>query len=877
MSQIKPSKKVKLSPEEYRAKAAELQEMEDMLALKQGLPHLFGYPFYNWTRRVFESKNKEILLTAANQVGKAQCVETMIPTPMGFKKMGDLVVGDYVFGQDGKPARIIDIPFEGDAESYEIAFNDGSSVIASNNHLWITKGYRERFRKSYTNNRAGSKKFGKKFLNEDYGKWQVKTTLDIIKDGDYLPETGPVKRHSIPVSKEVYYEHMGLFDPYIVGVHIGDGHSGVFTVNSDDKDIISAITKHGNLRGVHKPGSKTLSIEKKILSPHVGNWEARSFEKEIPPQYLMGSIEERKALLRGLMDTDGFIDKRGQHYSYSTTSKKLASQVLELTCSLGGFGHIKQSESYYKKNGKRVRCRNSYKVTIWTRFNPFQCKRKASRWNEKKRYKFERVITSIKSVGRKKSRCITVDNDDGSFLCTKDYIVTHNSSSAIRRNIHLATSPKLWPEYWPHLPPDQPPGLFWYMYPTLPVATTEVEEKWVKEFLPRGEYKDHPQFGWKLEYHKNEIHSIVFNSGVTIQFKAYSQKIKDLQTASVYHLTCDEELPVDYLPELKARLNATDGYFLTVFTATLGQLFWKQAMEPISKDEERFPDALKIQVSLYDSMKYEDGSPSPWTEAKIKRAIANCPTESEVQRRIYGRFVKSEGLMYEGFSLETNLTDKHALPKNWEVFSGVDPGSGGKSGHPAAIVFLAVDPTYTKGRVFRGWRGDGIPTTSEDILIKHTELKGSLKLTAQVYDYAAKDFFMIAGRAGEAFTPADKGRDRGVGVLNTLFKSGVLKIQRGDPELDKLVSELTSLSSKTPKTAAIDDMVDALRYAAMAVPWDFSQMMMPEDEKKEHRSAGKKPRFLTEAERRKEWFLNSREQIAEPTVEDELDFWGDLF
>lgn len=453
------------------------------------------------------------------------------------------------------------------------------------------------------------------------------------------------------------------------------------------------------------------------------------------------------------------------------------------------------------------------------------------------------------------------------------------SSCAIRKNIELATNPELWKTFWPQLRPGQKPGLFWYFYPSKTVVTTEVEEKWIKENLPRDEFKDHPLFGWNVEYHKGEVYAIHFNTGVTIQFKSYAQKVSDLQTSSVFHLTCDEELPVDLLPELKSRLNATDGYFLMVFTATLGQMYWKQTMEPSTAEEEKHKDALKIQVSLFDSMKYADGTPSPWTKEKIARAIANCPTEAEVQRRIYGKFVKSEGLMYEGFSLEKNMTEAHPLPKSWQVFTGIDPGSGGKSGHPAAMVFIGVSPTFREARVFRAWRGDGIPTTSEDILIKYRELKGNLQPTVQVYDFAAKDFFMISSRAGEAFTPADKGRERGVALLNTLFKSGMLKIQRGDGELDKLVNELCSLSTKTNKTAAVDDLIDALRYAAMAIPWDFSFAEMTADEKKTLGASvrDEEPRLLTESERRKEWFLSSKEKPADEKVEDELNFWNEMF
>jgi hypothetical protein len=450
------------------------------------------------------------------------------------------------------------------------------------------------------------------------------------------------------------------------------------------------------------------------------------------------------------------------------------------------------------------------------------------------------------------------------------------SSTAIRKNIELATNPSLWKEYWPGLRDGQKPGLFWYMYPTKEVATTEVEQKWEKEFLPRGEYKDHPQYGWELEYNKGEIWAIHFKTGVTIQFKTYAQKAKDLQTSSVYHLTCDEELPIDLLPELKARLNATDGYFLMVFTATLGQLYWSLTMEPPTAEEEKHKDALKIRASLFDSMAYDDGTPSPWTEAKIARAISNCPTEAEIQRRIYGRFVKSEGLLYEAFSLEKNMSDNHPLPKDWHIFTGVDPGSGGKSGHPAAMVYIAVKPDFKEGRVFRAWRGDGIPTTSSDILEKYRELRAGLAPTAQIYDYASKDFYLVASQMGEAFQPAEKNKERGISLVNTLFKTGMLKLQRNDPEISKLVQELSSIGPNSKKSGHVDDLSDCLRYAALAVPWDFAGAHVPTETRTQFEIETAKVSQKSENQLRREWFLNSDDKKSDLSPEDELDLWDNL-
>lgn len=472
------------------------------------------------------------------------------------------------------------------------------------------------------------------------------------------------------------------------------------------------------------------------------------------------------------------------------------------------------------------------------------------------------------------SRRIFESNNKEIFLTSANQV--GKSSVAIRKNIELAGNPSLWPRFWPDLMSHQKPGLFWYFYPTKEVCTTEVEQKWEKEFLPQNKFKDHKTYGWELEYFKGDVYALHFNSGVSIQFKTYAQRAKDLQTSSVYHMTCDEELPVELLPELKARLNATDGNFLMVFTATLGQLYWKQTMEPSPGEEERHPEALKIQVSLFDSMKYEDGKPSPWTMKKIKRAIANCPTEAEVQRRIYGRFVKSEGLMYEGFSHEKNISKPHPLPKDWDYFGGVDPGSGGKSGHPAAMVLVAVKPNYREARVVRAWRGDGIPTSSEDILNEYRNLKGDFETVAQVYDHAAKDFFLIASRKGEAFMPADKGRDRGVAMLNTLFKSGMLKIQSGDHELEKLIAELCTLSVTKEKRVASDDLCDALRYCCMAVPWDFSEIEIDDKDKKSMgmKVEAKKP--MTEEERRRAWILEG-DKKQEDSIESELDYWNGMF
>ncbi len=297
-------------------------------------------------------------------------------------------------------------------------------------------------------------------------------------------------------------------------------------------------------------------------------------------------------------------------------------------------------------------------------------------------------------------------------------------------------------------------------------------------------------------------------------------------------------------------------------------------MEPKIAGEEKHKEAMKIQVSLYDAMFYEDGSASHWTEEKIKRAEAKCPTEAEKQRRIYGKFVKSEGMRFQSFDRERNCVPGHFLPTTWHTFTGVDPGSGGKSGHPAAMIFIGVSPDYKHGRIYRSWRGDGVPTASTDILKKYRELRGTIKPVVQKYDYGSAEFELVATRQGEAFTKANKDRDAGIDLLNTLFKTGMLEIHVGEFDNDKLISELCSLPVDATKNHSLDDLSDALRYAAMAVPWDFTDIQVEEENEALKQPPG--PPNLTDGERRRKWFMGEEEE-QEESIEDELDYWNEFY
>jgi hypothetical protein len=409
------------------------------------------------------------------------------------------------------------------------------------------------------------------------------------------------------------------------------------------------------------------------------------------------------------------------------------------------------------------------------------------------------------------------------LLCAANQI--SKSSTQIRKCIDWATNEAKWKALWPRRP-----KMFWYMYPSSKQAAAEFMTKW-QQFLPQGKFKTDPVYGWKESWIKKdeELNYIRFNSGVYVFFKNYTQNITNLQSGTLDALFCDEELPEELYDELVFRLSSSDGYFHMVFTATLGQDFWRLAMEPGPKEEEKLPSASKWVVSMYDCLLYEDGSPSHWTPEKIQAVVAKCRTHKEVLKRVYGRFVKDDqGMKYETFDSKRHVVKTDVpIPRNWFLYCGADWGGGVRS-HLSAICFVAASPDFKKGRVFLGWRGDGIETTAGDVVDKLISLKKEHNLTgrmtAQYYDWACRDMQTIASRMNESLLPAEKKHDIGEQVLNTLFKHNMLLLD-DSPELQKLAAELSTLRKDIPKNKAKDDLADALRYAVTKIPWNWSAIL----------------------------------------------------
>src|SRR5699024_8173604 len=125
--------------EDQKAKSYDLltQAVIEATGLPDAKPRESQATLSRWIDRAIEAEGKHLAAQAPTGTGKALDVDTPIPTPSGWTRMGDLVAGDQVYDENGEVCNVVvahEIQY--DRTCYELTFDDGSTIVADAEHLW---------------------------------------------------------------------------------------------------------------------------------------------------------------------------------------------------------------------------------------------------------------------------------------------------------------------------------------------------------------------------------------------------------------------------------------------------------------------------------------------------------------------------------------------------------------------------------------------------------------------------------------------------------------------------------------------------------------------------------------------------------------------
>jgi phosphate starvation-inducible PhoH-like protein len=363
--------------------------------------------------------------------GRAQPVFTKVLTPEGFRPIGDLRVGDFVIGSNGKPTVVLGVYPQGEKDVYRVTSQDGASTLCCGEHLWTVRT-------------ASDKRRGKP--------WRVLETREMIGD----LRAAHARRYELPLlsAPVQLFEREVPMDPYALGLMLGDGcMTGTTTPSFATADPELALALEAALPGaglrrkgavdyvlnrVASPGDRRTTE-----NPVTGALRAldlvgcTSHAKFVPDEYLNNSAEVRLAVLQGLLDADGgpvVQASRTCRIQYTTTSIVLRDHVVELVQSLGGVASTRRraaaGRAPGRAKGREVAQRHDahvVEIRLPEGIEPFRLRRKLERYLAAGGGgRPMRFIDSIERAGRAEMVCIQVSAEDSLYV-TEGYLLTHNT------------------------------------------------------------------------------------------------------------------------------------------------------------------------------------------------------------------------------------------------------------------------------------------------------------------------------------------------------------------------------------------------------------------------------------------------------------------
>ncbi|MFZ4266597.1 LAGLIDADG family homing endonuclease [Streptomyces arboris] len=392
-------------------------------------------------------EERRVAARGPHGLGKALQLNMRVPTPTGWSTIGALRPGDVLFDEHGKPCRVVGKSPVWQTDTYEVEFADGTIITTHGEHEWNAVDVYHRPKTPRPNRRTIT-------VTDWRDHWAATRQVTTAHMAENLRTAGGQLRWRIPTARPLDLPEVALpVDPYVFGYWLGDGNSrdAGFTVHRSDwpslqERVLAAGYHHGEVRGDgRRPDTLAVTVSTSPVrrgnpAPDTLHSRLRTLgvlsNKHIPTSYLRASVEQRRELVRGLWDSDGYRQAGGSD-ELTTTSPALAEGIAELLRSLGLVVRVRESDS--KINGRVVGRR--WRIAARFDFNPYRLPRYdwSPAGSQGSRHT-QRTIVDIRKVDDQPTQCIEVDSQSHLFLAGESMVPTHNSAMAAITVLWFATT-----------------------------------------------------------------------------------------------------------------------------------------------------------------------------------------------------------------------------------------------------------------------------------------------------------------------------------------------------------------------------------------------------------------------------------------------------
>lgn len=311
--------------------------------------------------------------TTISEQGSARCFarDTLIRMADGtLKPVQDICVGDKVMAHTGEGYNVVTSTHSGMDNMYRVKQARGIDYVVNSRHILSLTQVQAKQKKVAIEGYKSAEK--RKIVSLPYDR----TTIHDFPVEEFMAQSknfqrlyGGHKNTMITLP-----EKKVLIPPYYLGVWLGDGVATYWNAIANvDEEVLSYVYEFAKELDTeaYYAGSNTHRIrivEKGTHNKALGG-KSRAMRdafrhydllgnKHIPEDYIYNSYECRLQLLAGLLDTDGYISKRGT-YVLTQKNRGILEGVLEI-CRLSGFytnGITSKIAKMKRKDGSVYECK----------------------------------------------------------------------------------------------------------------------------------------------------------------------------------------------------------------------------------------------------------------------------------------------------------------------------------------------------------------------------------------------------------------------------------------------------------------------------------------------------------------------------------------